>query len=65
MKKVLIISTLVAILIVLGGLSPSIVSKDIQPIKINRNAETVTVEVNKYYGKHETIYTDLIHGKMS
>ena len=59
MKKVLVFSTLVAILIVLGGLSPSIVSKDIEPIQINTDVETVTVEVNKYYGSHQTIYSDL------
>jgi len=59
MKKVILISTLVAILIVLGGLSPSIVSKDIEPIQIGKDIETITVEVNKYYDTHETIYTDL------
>jgi hypothetical protein len=59
MKKIIIISGLVAILIILGGLSPSIVSKDIVPIQLDEEIETITVEVNKYYGKQETIYTDL------
>jgi len=59
-KKTLILSASIAILIILGGLSPSICSKDIEPININNNSETVTVEVNKYYGrKPETIKTDL------
>jgi len=59
MKKVIIFSGLVAIFIILGGLSPSIVSKDIVPIRIDEDIETITVEVNKYYGNQETIYTDL------
>jgi len=59
MKKVILTSTLVAIILVLGVLSPSIISKDIKPIQIDTDIESVTVEVNKYYGKHETIYTDL------
>jgi hypothetical protein len=59
MKKVIVISTLVVALIVLGGISPSICSKDIEPIKISQEVETVTVEVNKYYDNHETIFTEL------
>jgi len=59
-KKILIITTLVTILIVLGGLSPSICSKDIEPTQINKNSETVTVEVNRYYRRQpETIKTEL------
>jgi hypothetical protein len=53
-KKIICISTMfVAILIVLGSLSPSICSKDL---------ETVTIEVNRYYGKKSTpIYTELTY----
>lgn len=61
MKKIIIIlSTLVAILIVLGGLSPSICSKDIDPVQINKTSDTVTIEVNRYYGRQpDTIRTEL------
>ncbi len=60
MKKVLILSTLVAILIVLGGLSPSICSKDIEPVQISQNSEMIPVEVNRYYGQQsETIQSEL------
>jgi len=51
-EKIVCISTiLVTTLIVLGSLSPHVYSKDI---------DTVTIEVNRYYGrKPETIYTDV------
>lgn len=59
-RKILLLSALVAILIILGGLSPSICSKDIKPIQINNETDNVTVEVNKYYGRQpETIKTEL------
>lgn len=59
-RKILLLSALVAILIILGGLSPSICSKDIKPIQINNETDTVTVEVNKYYGRQPvTIETEL------
>ncbi len=53
-KEILCISTMfVAILIVLSSLSPSICSKDL---------ETVTIEVNRYYGKKSTpIYTEVTY----
>ncbi len=60
MKKVLIFSALVAILIILGGLSPSICSKDIEPVQISQNSEIIPVEVNRYYGQQsETILSEL------
>jgi len=60
MKKILLLSTLVAILIVLGGLSPSICSKDIKPSQKSQNTGTITVEVNKYHGLQPiTIHTEL------
>lgn len=50
-RKIVFITTIVAMLIVLGSLSPSICSKDI---------ETVAIEVNRYYGKEpETIRTEV------
>ena len=56
-KKIVILSAMVAILIVIGGLSPTIVSKD---IKISSKGETIVAEVNRYYGKSsEPIYTEL------
>ncbi len=59
-KKILIITTIVAILIVLAGVSPSICSKDIEPVFIVQNSDTITVEVNRYYGRQpETINTKL------
>lgn len=59
-KKILILTTIVAILIVLAGLSPSICSKDIEPNQISQHRDTITVEVNRYYGRQpETINTKL------
>lgn len=56
-KKIVILSTIVAILIILGGLSPTILSKDLE---ITSGNENVTMEVNRYYGEEsESILTDL------
>ena len=56
-KKIIILSTMVAILIVIGGLSPTIVSKD---IKISSKGDTLIAEVNRYYGSEsEPIQTEL------
>jgi len=50
-RKIVLIATIVAMLIVLGSLSPSICSKDI---------ETVTIEVNRFYGKEsKPIHTEV------
>jgi len=50
-EKIVCISTiLIATIIVLGCLSPQVYSKDI---------DTVTIEVNRYYGKKSTICTDV------
>ena len=59
-KKIIILSTLVGILIVLGGLSPSICSKDIVPVQINQNNDSIALEVNRYNGgEPETIREEL------
>jgi len=51
-KKIVCVSAIViGMLIILGGISSAVCSKDIN---------TITVEVNRYYGKNpETIYTDV------
>jgi len=59
-KKIIILAAIVAILIVLAGLSPSICSKDIKPDKIGQYSDTINIEVNRYYGRQpETINTKL------
>ena len=56
-KKIVILSAMVAILIVIGGLSPTIVSKD---LKMSSKGDTITAEVNRYYGfDSEPIHTEL------
>lgn len=56
-KKIVILSAIVAILIVIGGFSPTIVSKD---LKMSSRSETIIAEVNRYYGfDSEPIYTEL------
>jgi hypothetical protein len=56
-RKIVFFSTIVAILLVLGGLSPTICSKD---LVIASGNETVTIEVNRYYGKNsEEILTEI------
>ena len=62
-KKILIVSTtLIAILIVLAGLSPSICSKDIEPVQIGANSDILTIEVNRYCGRQpENFNTKLIY----
>ncbi len=51
-KKIVCVNAIIiGILIILGGLSPAVCSKDI---------DTVTIEVNRYYGKNsDPIYTDV------
>lgn len=56
-KKVILLSTVLAVLVVLGGLSSPVTSKD---LKIAQRSDTVTVEVNRYYGKGSSpILTEL------
>lgn len=58
--KIVILSIIVAILVVLGSLSPVVCSKDLKPISNENSNENITIEVNIYDGKHsEPIYTEL------
>lgn len=50
-KKIVCVSAIViGMLIILGGISPSVCSKDI---------DTITIEVNRYYRKNTTTYTEV------
>ena len=56
--KVVVLSTIVAILVVLGGLSPSVCSKDLEAF----SNENLIIEVNRYDGKNsEPICTELTY----
>lgn len=56
-KKIVILSAAVAVLIILGVLSPTICSVDVEILQKN---ETLMVEVNRYYGDNfEPIYTEV------
>lgn len=56
-KKIVILSAAVAVLIILGGLSPTICSVDVEILQKN---ETIMIEVNRYYGRDsEPIYSEV------
>lgn len=62
-KKILMLSTtIVVVLIVLAGLSPSICSKDIEPVQIGQFSDMITVDVKQYCGQQpENINTKLTY----
>jgi hypothetical protein len=58
-KKIIILSTAVAVLIILSGLSSTICAKDVE---LSTSNEKLMVEVNRYYsGIPEPIYTEITY----
>ena len=54
-RKIIFLSTAVAVLIILSGLSTTVCAKDIE---LSNKNEKLMVEVNRYYGcNSETIFT--------
>ena len=61
-RKIIFLSTAVAVLIILSGLSTTVCAKDIE---LSNKNEKLMVEVNRYYGGNsEPIFTEITHSIM-